>query len=332
MPSTLTPNGRYKYPGSPKYNPVIIQNSSFSTSTRPHPNILTKPENYQTSFETMSKTWLITGCSSGFGSEMVQQALARGDTVIATARNAAKLSHLAALGATTLALDVTASDEIIKTVIATAIEKHGHIDILVNNAGAVLEGAIEETSDEEAKANFNVNVFGALAVTRAVLPYMRERKSGVIAGMGSVGGWHGTVGCGIYCATKFALVPIFESLRGEVKHLGIEVTLIEPGYFRTDLLATGNKIVAKKVIDDLKPAMEPLREAFKNYNHNQPGNPVKGSALIIEALTGTGRCEGKKLPMRLGMGSDYVKKVEEVLAEEKTALDEWRELSLSTDF
>jgi len=280
----------------------------------------------------MSKTWLITGCSSGFGSEITRQALARGDAVIATARNAAKLSHLAALGATTLALDVTAPDATIEAVIATAIKKHGYIDILVNNAGAILEGAVEETSDDEAKANFNVNVFGALAVTRAVLPYMRERKSGVIAGMGSIGGWHGTVGCGAYCATKFALVPIFESLRDEVKHLGIEVTLIEPGYFRTDLLAAGNKVVAKKVIDDLKPAMEPLREAFKNYNHNQPGDPVKGSVLIVEALTGTGRCEGKKLPLRLGMGSDYVKGVEEVLEKEKKELEEWRELSLSTDF
>jgi NAD(P)-dependent dehydrogenase (short-subunit alcohol dehydrogenase family) len=280
----------------------------------------------------MSKTWLITGCSSGFGSEMVQQALARGDTVIATARNPAKLSHLAALGATTLALDVTASDEIIEGVIASAIKKHGHIDILVNNAGAVLEGAIEETSDEEAKTSFSVNYFGTLAVMRAVLPYMRERKSGVIAAMGSIGGWHGTVGCGVYCSAKAALVPVFEALRSEIKHLGIEVTVIEPGYFRTDLLAAGNKVVAKKVIDDLKPAMEPLREAFKNYNHNQPGNPVKGSALIIEALTGTGRCEGKKLPLRLGLGSDYVKGVEEVMERERKDLAEWRELSLSTDF
>ena len=280
----------------------------------------------------MSKTWLITGCSSGFGSEMVQQALARGDTVIATARNPAKLSHLAALGATTLALDVTASDETIEGVIASAIKKHGHIDILVNNAGAVLEGAIEETSDEEAKTSFSVNYFGTLAVMRAVLPYMRERKSGVIAAFGSIGGWHGTVGCGVYCSAKAALVPVFEALRSEIKHLGIEVTVIEPGYFRTDLLAAGNKVVAKKVIDDLKPAMEPLREAFKNYNHNQPGNPVKGSALIVEALTGTGRCEGKKLPLRLGLGSDYVKGVEEVMERERKDLAEWRELSLSTDF
>lgn len=280
----------------------------------------------------MSKVWLITGCSSGFGSEIATQALARGDTVVATARNASKLEHLKDLGATTLALDVTASDAEIEAVIAAAVEKHGRIDILVNNAGAVLEGAIEETSDAEAKANFNVNVFGTLAVTRAVLPYMRSKKSGVIAGLGSVGGWHGNVGCGIYCSTKWALAGIFDTLKKEVKHLGIEVTLIEPGYFRTDLLAAGNKVTTKKVIDDLRPVMDPLRESFATYNHNQPGDPVKGSKLIVEALTGSGRCEGKTLPWRLGMGSDYVTTVEEILAEEKKELEDWKKLSLSTDF
>ncbi|KAK0107888.1 hypothetical protein ONS96_003675 [Cadophora gregata f. sp. sojae] len=280
------------------------------------------------------KVWFITGCSSGFGSTIATLALARGDTVIATARNPSKLTHLSTLGATTLALDVTSPEPVITSIISTAIAKHHRIDILVNNAGAVLEGAIEETSDAEAKANFAVNVFGTLAVTRAVLPYMREARSGVIAGLGSVGGWHGSVGCGVYCSTKWALAGIFDALKREVEHLGIEVTLIEPGYFRTDLLAAGNKVVAARVIDDLKPVMEPLRRAFEDYNHNhhQPGDPVKGSQLIVEALTHSGRCEGKTLPWRLGMGSDYVATVEGILEAEKKGLEEWKELSLSTDF
>ncbi|KAH7346809.1 3-oxoacyl-reductase [Rhexocercosporidium sp. MPI-PUGE-AT-0058] len=280
----------------------------------------------------MSKVWLITGCSSGFGSEIAQQALARGDTVIATARNPSKLTHLSSLGATTLALDVTAPGTAIEAVIATAISKHSRIDILVNNAGAVLEGAIEETSDAEAKANFNVNVFGTLAVTRAVLPYMRKERAGVIAGLGSVGGWYGSVGCGVYCSTKWALAGLFDALKGEVKHLGIEVTLIEPGYFRTDLLAEGNKVTADMVIDEYKPVMDPLREALERYNHNQPGDPVKGSKLIVEALTGTGRCEGRTLPLRLGMGSDYVATVEGILEQSRKNLEDWKDLSLSTDF
>jgi NAD(P)-dependent dehydrogenase (short-subunit alcohol dehydrogenase family) len=278
------------------------------------------------------KTWLITGCSSGFGREITLAALARGDIVVATARNASKLSDLAAAGAKTLSLDVTASDAEIEKTIADTIALVGHIDILMNNAGAVIEGAIEESADIEVKQNFNVNVFGTLAVTRAVLPYMRARKSGVIAGMGSVGGWYGGAGCGIYCSTKWALVGLFESLKDEVKHLGIEVTLIEPGYFRTDLLAAGNKITVKKTIDDYLPVMQPVKEAFQQYNQQQPGDPVKGSKLIVEALTQSGRCEGRVLPIRLGMGSDYVKDVKRILQREKEELEAWEELSLSTDF
>ena len=161
---------------------------------------------------------------------------------------------------------------------------------------------------------------------------MRAARSGVIAGLGSVGGWHGSVGCGIYCSTKWALAGIFDALKAEVKHLGIEVTLIEPGYFRTDLLAEGNKVVVEREIEDFRPVMEPLRRVFEVYNHNQPGDPVKGSQLIVEALTYSGRCEGRTLPWRLGMGSDYVKTVEGILEAEKRELEDWRELSLSTDF
>lgn len=317
----------------------VLANTSIPPGTYLgiHPTTQTAPLKHHnmstsTSTPTSPKVWLITGCSSGFGSTIATLALQRGDTVIATARTLTKLSHLSTLGATILALDVTSPDSTISSVIATAIAQHGRIDILVNNAGAVLEGAIEETSDAEAKANFDVNVFGTLAVTRAVLPYMRAARSGVIAGLGSVGGWHGSVGCGVYCSTKWALAGIFDALKAEVKHLGIEVTLIEPGYFRTDLLAKGNKVVAEREIEDFKPVMEPLRRAFEEYNHNQPGDPVKGSQLIVEALTHSGRCEGRTLPWRLGMGSDYVKTVEGILEAEKRELDEWRDLSLSTDF
>jgi NAD(P)-dependent dehydrogenase (short-subunit alcohol dehydrogenase family) len=280
----------------------------------------------------MSRVWFITGCSSGFGAEITKQALARGDKVVATARNAAKLDSLKELGAVVLALDTTWPDAKIESVVAEAIRQVGHIDILMNNAGVVLEGAVEETSDQEAKDNFNVGVFGTMAVTRAVLPYMRERKSGVIAGMGSIGGWRGTLGAGVYCSTKFALVGIFQALKAECKELGIEVTLIEPGYFRTDLLASGNKVVAKKVIPDLLPVMQPLRDAFQAYNHNQPGNPVKGSALIIEALTHSGRCKGKELPDRLPLGSDCVKGIEEAMEKANKELGEWKELAMTTDF
>lgn len=280
----------------------------------------------------MSKTWLITGCSSGFGSEIAIQALNRGDTVVATARNPAKIEHLKALGAHTLALDVTAADTEIEKVVAEAIKLVGHIDILMNNAGVILEGAVEECSTQEVKDHFNVNVFGLLAVTRAVLPSMRARRSGVIAGMGSIGGRSGGAGCGLYCSTKFALTPIFQALREENAHLGIEAILIEPGYFRTDFLTAGNKVTAEKVIDDLLPVMQPMRDFFRNASHKQPGDPVKGAALIVEVLTHSGRCKERELPVRLGLGSDFLNLLGQYLEKDRKEVETWKDLTVTTDY
>jgi NADP-dependent 3-hydroxy acid dehydrogenase YdfG len=283
----------------------------------------------------MSNVWFITGCSSGLGQALATSAIAHGDTVVATARQLSTLASLTSLGATTLMLDVTATDAEIEAVVAAAIKKHDHIDILVNNAGVVLEGAIEESSDKEVKANFNVNVFGVLAVTRAVLPYMRARKSGTIAGIGSLAGWKSGAGGGIYCAAKFALVGIFEALREEVRHLGIEVVLIEPGYFRTKLLAEASVVSAEKRIADLEIVMGPARRETREYDGLQPGDPVKGAQVIVEVLTRTGRCAEDKfkvLPLRLLLGSDCVAEVESVLKQSKDDLEVWRELSVSTDF
>ncbi len=186
-------------------------------------------------------------------------------------------------------------------------------------------------SDEEAKAHFNTNVFGQLAVTRAVLPYMRAQKSGIIGNMGSIAGWEGGPGCGLYCATKFAMVGVSQSLRAEVAHLNIRVVQIEPGYFRTNFLSGNHKVTAQKVIDDLRPAIDPMRGAFQAYDQNQPGDPVKGAKLIVEALTGSGRAEGRTLPSRLPIGSDAVAFIEGVLEKEKKGLDEWRDLAATTD-
>ena len=166
---------------------------------------------------------------------------------------------------------------------------------------------------------------------RAVLPYMRQQKSGVVADMGSIAGWEGGAGCGVYCATKFAMVGVSESLREEVKHLGIQVVHIEPGYFRTNFLSGGHKVTAAKVIEDLKPAIDPMRGAFAAFNGNQPGDPVKGAKLIVEALTGTGRAKGRALPPRLAVGKDAVGFITTVLEKEKKSLDEWADLSVTTD-
>ncbi|CAM6089590.1 unnamed protein product [Calypogeia fissa] len=278
-----------------------------------------------------SKVWLITGCSSGFGNELSKAALRRGDKVIATARNAAKLESLKAAGASTLALDITAGDEKVQKVIDEAVKMFGRIDILVNNAAYGLQGAVEECSDEEAKAQFETNFFGQLTVIRAVLPHMRGQKSGVIANFGSIGGWFGVLGGGFYSATKFALVGITDSLRQENAHLGIECTIIEPGYFRTNLASSGSTIIAEKVIDDLRPVMDPLRHMFAATNQKQPGDPAKAAQLLVEVLTKSGRYEGKPLPLRLPLGRDAVGVCRRVLEKETKSLNEWAELVSTTD-
>lgn len=136
---------------------------------------------------------------------------------------------------------------------------------------------------------------------------------------------------GLYCSTKFALVGISESLRDEVKHLGIQVVCIEPGYFRTNFLSGGHRFTAKKVIDDLKPVMDPRRNTFNQVDRKQPGDVVKGAKLIVEALTQSGRCKNRELPSRLALGKDAVEFMNNVLKDEQKTLDEWADLSISTD-
>ncbi|EEY66747.1 uncharacterized protein PITG_17304 [Phytophthora infestans T30-4] len=170
-----------------------------------------------------AKVWLVTGCASGLGREVVVAALAHGDCVIATARNPERLADLEKKGAWTLALDVTASQDELSAVVTHALDVYGTIDVLVNNAAYLLEGAIEECRE------YNTNVFGMLRVLRAVLPHMREKRSGVVANVGSAGGWKGIPGIGLYGSTKFAIAGITLALREEVAPLGIEVTVVEPG-------------------------------------------------------------------------------------------------------
>jgi NAD(P)-dependent dehydrogenase (short-subunit alcohol dehydrogenase family) len=278
--------------------------------------------------------WFLTGSTSGFGGAVAKAALARGDQVIATARNTSKpeMEELRSLGATTLALDITSPDPVIASVVAKAIAAHGRIDILLNNAAYILEGGIEECSREEIQAEFDTNVFGQLAVLRAVLPYMRAAKSGVVANMGSIGGWGSMANDGVYCATKATLVALTGALKQEVAHLGIDVILIEPGYFRTNFLSDGHKASPAKRIDDLKPAIEPRQKALLAYDRKQPGDLEKGAKLIVEVLTKSGRCEGRgTLPLRLLIGTDAVRYVTRILEQSKRDMEDWMELTVSTD-
>ncbi|KAK2809246.1 hypothetical protein FQN49_008638, partial [Arthroderma sp. PD_2] len=256
----------------------------------------------------MSKVWLITGCSSGFGREIALAAARRGDTVVATARDISKIEDLEKLGLKVVRkrLDVLDNDEQMKATIADVIERVGRIDILVNNAGYILEGAVEECSAEEVQHSFATNVFSQMTVIRAVAPYMRAQRSGTIANLGSIGGWSGSPCAGVYCATKAAVAIYSESLKKELSPFGVDVTCIEPGYFRTNFLVSGNRAVVSNRIPDLSSTADETKKMLDAYSKNQPGDPVKGASIIVQALTKSGACEGRELPMRLPLGKDAI--------------------------
>ncbi|KAI9688868.1 MAG: putative secondary metabolism biosynthetic enzyme [Bathelium mastoideum] len=278
------------------------------------------------------KIWLITGCSSGFGHAIALAALARGDTVVATARDPSKLSDLANLGALTEYLDVTDSDANLKAVIEKIVAKASTIDFLINNAGYILTGGIEECSRDEIQAQFDTNVFGQLNVIRAVLPVMRAARSGVVANVGSIGGWRGPPAAGIYCSSKACSTIVAEALRAEVAHLGIKVTSIEPGYFRTNFLSAAHRKVAAKTIPEIHEAVKVTHDSLHKYNHAQPGDPNKAAALIVEALTGTGNCEGLELPPRLAIGKDAYTIINGCMDIHRGNMENWKHLTTATDF
>ncbi|RYP51284.1 hypothetical protein DL768_003381 [Monosporascus sp. mg162] len=278
------------------------------------------------------KVWLITGCSSGFGQEIALAALNQGDIVVATARDPRKLSDLAAKGAVVEQLDVTASDaSLAETVKSITSKTNGRIDILVNNAGYILSGGVEECSRDEVQALFETNFFGQLNVIRAVLPVMRRQRGGVVANLGSIGGWFGTASAGLYCASKACAAIISESMRAEVAHLGIKVVCIEPGYFRTNFLVGGHRLRAQNVIEDLREGIDATNGALDAYNHNQPGDPVKGAKLIVDALTGRGSCEGFELPPRLLIGKDAYGMAMGSMDSHKANMELWKDLITATD-
>ncbi|TMW67839.1 hypothetical protein Poli38472_007511 [Pythium oligandrum] len=282
-----------------------------------------------TTTTTDNKVWLITGCSSGFGREIAIAARNRGDLVIATARKVETLDELKTLGCEALALDVTASDEAVKEVVAKANALYGRIDVLVNNAGYTANGAVEEASAKEIQDLFETNVFGLLRVTRAVLPYMREKKSGTIANIGSVSGHITLPLTGIYSATKFAVAGLTQTLREEVAPFGIDVTVIEPDLFRTSVLSSMRRF--EKPIDDYQAMTQAVLSFFMSGDVPM-GDATKGAQAIVEALTKTGRAEGRVLPHRLLLGMTVREAVEGVLTRTQQQLNEWSDFAEPSAF
>ncbi|CAL1706818.1 unnamed protein product [Somion occarium] len=261
----------------------------------------------------MSKqfVWLITGTSSGLGRDLALAALKRGDKVIATgrARSLAKLSDLKEQGADVLELDATSSLETLQQIAKDAVAIHGRIDVLVNNAGYIEIGTLEENTPDETFDQFNTNVFGPLNINRAFLPYMRERKSGTIVWLGSVGGWRGSATIGLYVATKHAVRGLSESLHEEISPLGLRSICFEPGYFRTRLLTTDNRGPDKTRIPDYRDLMESSLARLNAYNGKQPGDPKKGVEVMIDII-----------------------KVKSVCNTTLQRLEDWKDVTVSTDY
>ncbi len=273
------------------------------------------------------KTWFITGASRGFGSLFVKEANERGDNVVATARDPKTILDRFGERPNLLAvkLDVT-DEEQAKDAVAQAVSRFGRIDVVVNNAGFGVIGAIEEISGKEVEAVYRTNVFGLLAVTRAVLPQLRRQRAGHILNVSSIGGYRSWAAWGVYASTKFAVEAISEALAMELKPLGINVTIVEPGYFRTDFLDAQSLTTTESTIADYAETVGEIRKLAASLNHNQPGNP----ALLAKALLTI--VDAPNPPLRIPFGSDTVAAIEAKHQQVSAELESWRALSVSTDF
>ncbi|SEW27924.1 oxidoreductase [Luteibacter sp. 329MFSha] len=270
------------------------------------------------------KTWLITGCSSGFGRRLALAAAARGDRVVATARNVDAIRDMAVPfegRMLALPLDVTRLESI-EAAIATALETFGTIDVLVNNAGYGLFGAIEEGTPEEYRPLFEVNVFGLIETTRAVLPTLR-RNGGTIVNMSSGAGIAGSGGGGYYNASKFAVEGLSEALSGELAPFGVRVILAEPGPFRTEFLGRSITMAANEMPEYAASSRRRYRET---NDGKQAGDPDKAVAVILQAI------DADEPPLHLPLGPVAHAIVERKLASLRHDVDAWRDVSIDTDF
>jgi NAD(P)-dependent dehydrogenase (short-subunit alcohol dehydrogenase family) len=269
--------------------------------------------------------WFITGSSAGFGRILAETLLARGETVVATARDPRAVADLVdQYPDAVLALPLDVTDAVQVRAAVDAAVAAGPIDVLVNNAGHGLVGALEELSDEQIHEVLAVNLLGALAVTRAVLPHMRARRSGHIVQMSSVGGVVGNPGHAIYATSKFALEGASEALAGEVAQFGIRVTIVEPGPFRTEFL--GRSMHRATPIPDYEdgPAGR-LRAGFGNGHGQQPGDPV----AAVEAIIGV--VGSPSAPLRLPLGRAAVERIRAKLQGQLADLEACAEMAIAAD-
>jgi NAD(P)-dependent dehydrogenase (short-subunit alcohol dehydrogenase family) len=273
--------------------------------------------------------WFVTGASKGLGLVLVQRLLARGHRVAATSRSVEELSRRVSAESSRflpLRMDITDEDSVAEAV-AAATSHFGALDVVVNNAGYGQFGTVEEVTDAEARRNYDVNVFGALNVLRAALPRLREQRSGHVFNISSIGGLvGGFTGWGIYCSTKFALAGLTEALHADLTPFGVKVTLVYPGYFRTEFLTADSLVRPSRRIDAYAAARASEAQHADQINGAQPGDPVKAADALIDVYA------RPTAPLHLLLGSDAVGLAEAKLGQVRDELVALRSVSVATDF
>ncbi|QEM12892.1 oxidoreductase [Mucilaginibacter rubeus] len=274
-----------------------------------------------------NKVWFITGASKGFGLSLVKQLLEAGQLVAATSRNLQELTT--AVNTTSnnfLPLQVDlANESSVSLALQHTNEAFGCIDVVINNAGYGIGGAIEELSDAETRMAFDVNVFGTLNVIRSVMPYLRKQRSGHIINISSIAGITGNAGWAIYAGSKYAVIGISEVLAADVKELGIKVTVVAPGAFRTSFLTAGSLSITDNKIDDYKE-VRAIHNKYLKMDGNQAGDPEKAATAIINVAY------EENPPLYLLLGGDAYNRALAKLDTLHNEIRQWQDITCSTDF
>lgn len=272
-----------------------------------------------------TKIWLVTGASKGLGLALVKLLLAENNKVVATSRDTNDIEQKIGKHENLLALNVNLADsENVRNAVLQAIDKFGKIDVVVNNAGYSLYGSIESLSDKEFRQIMDINFFGTVNIIRNVMPFLRKQKSGHIINISSVAGYKGYGNSPAYASTKFAVVGLSEALAEEVKAFNIKVTVVAPGFFRTDFLNKGTNLVCKNPIPEYH--MDTLLNWLNENNGKQAGDPNKLANHLIEIT------HLENPPIHLLMGQDAYQIVAEKRKVEQKEFEEWKNITFSTNF
>ena len=275
------------------------------------------------------KVWFVTGASKGLGLELAKRLLDAGYKVAATSRSAQGLSEaIGAQAANFQPLEVDLGSEAsVGAAIHSTLDRFGRIDVVVNNAGYGQLGTLEELSDTEARRNFDTNVFGTLNVIRAAMPHLRAQSSGHIFNISSIGGYTANfAGWGIYCATKFAVAGLTESLAAEARAFGVHVTVVYPGYFRTGFLSEDSINVPRHPIAEYEDARRSQAMHQNEIDGNQAGDPARAAAVMIEAA------ESERPPLHLFLGRDAYGLAHDKIAQVRGDMESWQTRATATDF